>query len=161
MTARNCLQCGREGSFSVRTQTTNPENDTEMERTCARSEYPENTCSKMEVDTSGSVDSSPAPAMRYRQRLEKSSGGEAVLMEWSPTMDLLAVALADHSVRQFVLSVHFSFHTIHCLSLGHLKSTVMATCVDGWAEQCSCHSHGLETRWTRLSTTKWLTRTIF
>ncbi len=35
----------------------------------------------------------------YRQRLEKTTGGEVILMEWSPTMDLLAAALADHSVR--------------------------------------------------------------
>ena len=37
--------------------------------------------------------------LRYRQRLEKSTGGEVVLMEWSPKMDVLAVALSDHSVR--------------------------------------------------------------
>lgn len=44
-------------------------------------------------------ESSETAVLRYRQRLEKSTGGEVVLMEWSPTMDLLAVALADHSVR--------------------------------------------------------------
>ncbi len=34
----------------------------------------------------------------YKQRLEKFTGGEVVLMQWCPTMDLLAIALADHSV---------------------------------------------------------------
>ena len=35
----------------------------------------------------------------FKQRTEKSAGGEVILMQWSPTMDLLAAALADHSVR--------------------------------------------------------------
>lgn len=52
----------------------------------------------MEADVS-TADSEVAQVLRYKQRLEKSTGGEVVLMEWSPTMDLLAVALADHSVR--------------------------------------------------------------
>ncbi|KAL5516648.1 hypothetical protein EMCRGX_G002035 [Ephydatia muelleri] len=34
----------------------------------------------------------------YRQRAEKSTGGDMTLMQWSPTMDLLAAAYADHSV---------------------------------------------------------------
>jgi len=34
----------------------------------------------------------------YRQRVEKSTGGEITLMQWSPTMDLLAAAFADNSV---------------------------------------------------------------
>ncbi len=34
----------------------------------------------------------------YKQRLEKFTGGEVVLMQWCPTMDLLAIAMADHSV---------------------------------------------------------------
>lgn len=49
----------------------------------------------MDVSTATEV----APVNRYRLRLEKSTGGEVVLMEWSPAMDVLAVALADHSVR--------------------------------------------------------------
>lgn len=35
----------------------------------------------------------------FKQRTEKSTGGDIILMEWSPTIDLLASALADHSVR--------------------------------------------------------------
>ena len=54
----------------------------------------------MEGDVSACYSES-STALRYRQRLEKSTGGgEVVLMEWSPTADLLAVALADHSVSQ-------------------------------------------------------------
>lgn len=36
----------------------------------------------------------------FRQRAEKSTGGEIILMQWSPTMDLLAAAFADNSVSQ-------------------------------------------------------------
>ncbi len=73
--------------------------------------YPECTCVKMEVDSSSPAASEPPPALRYKQRLEKSSGGEAVLMEWSPTMDLLAIALADHSVghNYFFAECAFSY----------------------------------------------------
>ena len=39
------------------------------------------------------------PPMRFKQRTERSTEGEVTLMEWSPTMDVLALALADHSVR--------------------------------------------------------------
>lgn len=46
----------------------------------------------------GDADSEVGESLCYKQRLEKSTGGEVLLMEWSPTMDLLAVALADHSV---------------------------------------------------------------
>ena len=35
----------------------------------------------------------------YRQRAEKSTGGEMRAMQWSPTQDLLAAAFADNSVR--------------------------------------------------------------
>ena len=55
----------------------------------------------MEGDVSACYSES-ASALRYRQRLEKSTGGEVVVMEWSPTADLLAVALATHSVRHFL-----------------------------------------------------------
>lgn len=34
----------------------------------------------------------------YRQRVEKATGGEVVLIHWSPTMDVAALAFADHSV---------------------------------------------------------------
>ena len=36
----------------------------------------------------------------YRQRAEKSTGGEMRQMQWSPTQDLLAAAFADNSVRK-------------------------------------------------------------
>lgn len=48
-----------------------------------------------EADTSAA---SAAEVLSYRQRLEKSTGGEIVLMKWSPTMDLLAATFADNSV---------------------------------------------------------------
>ena len=51
----------------------------------------------MEGELDASVESE-AEALSYRQRLEKSAGGEIVLMEWSPTMDLLAATFADNSV---------------------------------------------------------------
>lgn len=38
-------------------------------------------------------------ALCYRQRVEKSTGGEMTQMQWSPTMDLLAAAFADNSVN--------------------------------------------------------------
>ena len=34
----------------------------------------------------------------YKQRAEKPSAGEITLMEWSPTMDVIALAFADFSV---------------------------------------------------------------
>ena len=58
---------------------------------------------KMDGDASR-VDSEGPPVLRYRQRLEKSTGGEVMLMAWSPTMDLLAAALSDHSVSDSVLN---------------------------------------------------------
>ena len=51
----------------------------------------------------GSVET--AAAVSYRQRLEKSLEKEMVLMEWSPTMDLLAATLADKSVKQMSLEL--------------------------------------------------------
>ena len=48
-----------------------------------------------EADTSTA---SAAEVLNYRQRLEKSTGGEIILMKWSPTMDLLAATFADNSV---------------------------------------------------------------
>lgn len=66
-----------------------------------RGEYPECTWKKMESSSDGEDvegNDDEMPTLCYRQRLEKSTGGEVVLMEWSPTMDLLAVAFADHSV---------------------------------------------------------------
>ena len=41
---------------------------------------------------------SMAETLNYKQRLEKSTGGELVLMKWSPVADLLAAAFSDHSV---------------------------------------------------------------
>lgn len=71
----------------------------------------------MEVESSSPAESEPSPALRYKQRLEKSSGGEAVLMEWSPTMDLLAIALSDHSVSStlILLTVHLLLSSCCCL----------------------------------------------
>ena len=41
----------------------------------------------------------------YRQRAEKATGGEVVLIHWSPAMDVVALAFADHSVRTCDYSV--------------------------------------------------------
>ena len=49
-------------------------------------------------------------ALRYKQRLEKSTGAEMFLMKWSPVADLLAAAFTDHSVS---LVVH------DCLAKSH------------------------------------------
>ena len=47
-----------------------------------------------------------AETLSYRQRLEKQAGGDLVLMQWSPTMDLLAATHADNSVNvTFAFSV--------------------------------------------------------
>ena len=56
-----------------------------------------------EEEGGGSVET--AAAVSYRQRLEKSLEKEMVLMEWSPTMDLLAATLADKSVKQMSLEL--------------------------------------------------------
>ena len=48
------------------------------------------------ADVSGAA--STGEVLCYRQRVEKSTGGEITLMQWSPTMDLLAAAFADNSV---------------------------------------------------------------
>ena len=53
---------------------------------------------------SADEDSEAGETLCYKQRAEKSTGGEIVLMQWSPTMDLLAAALADHSVRHYLHS---------------------------------------------------------
>lgn len=75
-----------------------------------RSGYPEHTC-KLKMDVQDAADSEAAQVLHYRQRLEKSTGGEVKLMEWSPTMDLLAVAMADHSVRSLVVCCNQLFHS--------------------------------------------------
>ncbi len=49
----------------------------------------------------------------YRQRAEKSTGGEMVLMAWSPTMDVLASAFADRSVGCYWNGV---CHFVQCQS---------------------------------------------
>lgn len=43
----------------------------------------------------------------YKLRSEKSSGGgggggEIAMLEWSPTMDVVAIAFADHSVSLII-----------------------------------------------------------
>ena len=63
-----------------------------------------------EADTSSA---SAAEVLSYRQRLEKPTGGEIVLMQWSPTMDLLAATFADNSVR-------FLLYTCHCFFMNAL-----------------------------------------
>lgn len=45
-------------------------------------------------------DSDEAAELCFQLRETKPSGGDIQLMEWSPKMDLLAAALADHSVRR-------------------------------------------------------------
>ncbi len=72
-----------------------------------RSTYPDSTCSNpREVNMADSDQNSESgETLCYKQRLEKSTGGEVVLMQWSPTMDLLAIALADHSVSSHKLLV--------------------------------------------------------
>ena len=45
----------------------------------------------------------------YKQRLEKSTGAEMVLMRWSPVADLLAAAFSDHSVSLSLNDLFFSF----------------------------------------------------
>lgn len=52
------------------------------------------TCALMEVEAEG--------CLCYRQRKEHSTGGEIMLMKWSPTMDVIALAFADNSVRSVV-----------------------------------------------------------
>lgn len=65
-------------------------------------------------DMDGSEDGSGADhdVLCFKQRTEKSTGGEVILMQWSPTMDLLAAALADHSVRPWR---HFSVSNLHSI----------------------------------------------
>lgn len=56
----------------------------------------------------------------YKQRAEKSTGAEMVLMKWSPVADLLAAAFSDHSVSVLLLS-----QAVHLL---HIKF-VCSSCV--------------------------------
>lgn len=42
----------------------------------------------------------------YRQRLDKAAGGEVTLLQWSPTMDVLALAFADQSVGLIVIIIY-------------------------------------------------------
>ena len=51
----------------------------------------------MDYGQDASVEST-SEVLGYRQRLEKPAGGDIVLMQWSPTMDLLAASFADNSV---------------------------------------------------------------
>ena len=44
------------------------------------------------------MDDSCEGELCFQLRDTKPSGGDIQLMEWSPKMDLLAAALADHSV---------------------------------------------------------------
>ena len=44
----------------------------------------------------------------YKQRAEKSTGAEMVLMKWSPVTDLLAAAFSDRSVSVVFLSPRLS-----------------------------------------------------
>ena len=89
------------------------------------------TCMPMEVDAED--------RLCYRQRKEHSSGGEITLMKWSPTMDVIALAFADNSVRSFkdkyVLRCSATSITPPCVELfnvviGGVESVVMAACVD-------------------------------
>lgn len=58
----------------------------------------------------------------YKQRAEKPSAGEITLMEWSPTMDVIALAFADFSIAlyrlswQRVWSVEPSTTAVRCFS---------------------------------------------
>jgi len=57
------------------------------------------------------------PELCFKERAEKSTGGEVVLLEWSPTMDILALAFSDHSVSYHWKSecsiTHGAFHGVH------------------------------------------------
>ena len=46
------------------------------------------------------MEDSCAAELCFQLRETKPSGGDIQLMEWSPKMDLLAAAMADHSVRR-------------------------------------------------------------
>lgn len=50
------------------------------------------------------VSESVSETLCYKQRAEKSIGGEMVLMKWSPVADLLAAAFSDRSVSVLFLS---------------------------------------------------------
>lgn len=65
----------------------------------------------MDYEGDASVES-VSEALSYRQRLEKPAGGEVVLMQWSPTMDLLAASFADNSVSNKLFSCpHTTYNT--------------------------------------------------
>ena len=57
------------------------------------------------MDVSSASETGPAELLSYRQRLEKAAGGDIVLMEWSPTIDLLAATLADDSVLSYTRKI--------------------------------------------------------
>lgn len=87
--------------------------------------------------------------LRFQLRDTKPSGGDIQLMEWSPKMDLLAAALADHSVRNkciivvtFGSRVVYTVDTVSCacsamhdgasvpMYTDNTEPVVMATSVD-------------------------------
>ena len=41
------------------------------------------------------------PPLCFKLRAEKSTGGEVTLLEWSPIMDIVALAFSDNSVSFF------------------------------------------------------------
>lgn len=49
----------------------------------------------------------------YKLRSEKTLAGETVAVQWSPKMDLLALALKDGSVSTFVLKILCKLSTLH------------------------------------------------
>lgn len=86
----------------------------------------------MEGEDESSADSEGPQTLCFKQRLEKSTGGEVVLMEWSPTMDLLAAVFKDHSVRATAIAV-LSLMCV-CAFEGGFVSVILATGLDG----CTC-----------------------
>ena len=67
------------------------------------------------------------PELCFRERAEKSTGGEVVLLEWSPTMDILALALSDHSVSCGYCSQ--SNYGIVSWLVQHMKTNTVYSCM--------------------------------
>ena len=57
----------------------------------------------------------------YKQRLEKSTGAEMVMMKWSPVADLLAAAFTDHSVSPLIAQIIFRVFSFCIRSGGRLQ----------------------------------------
>ena len=82
----------------------------------------------------------------FKLSSEKSSPGDIVVLQWSPKMDLLAMAMKDGSVS-FNCMGENAYAKVH--TLGDIKQIILAACVDGSTNRLCSDKPVMETRWKR------------